>query len=134
MQQDVKEAKKALIPTIHLTAVIGKDGQVEVQGDKTRVKLLKDSGKHVFKFKLDDDTKLNVKFCDFGAELGETCPSRPGDNTGQITDLEIDDKNAEFADKNSGPPVTFGYTWFFSCDDKSQTPTFDPIVDNGGTN
>ena len=134
MQQDVKEAKGAQTMTIHLTAAIGKDGLVEITGDKTRVKLPKGSGNHKFKFRLTDDTELNVKFSDFGAALGETCPSSPGDNTGQITNVDIDDKKAEFTDKNSGAPLTFGYSWFFSCDDTAQTPKFDPIVENGGGN
>ena len=132
MEQSIKEAKGAQTLTNHLTAELDSNGQVQISGNKARVRLAHKSGAHTFKFQLADDTELNVRFSALGAELGETCPSAPGDNTGQISNLQIDDKRAEFTDDNTGPPCTFGYTWFFSCDDANQHPTFDPIVDNGG--
>lgn len=133
MEQDIKEAKGARTLTNHLTAQLNAAGKVEILGDKARVKLPHKSGAHTFKFHLTDNTDgLNVCFSAFGAELGETCPSSPGDNTGQITGLDIQDKSAEFTDENTGDKCTFGYSWFFSCNDANQHPVFDPIVDNGG--
>jgi hypothetical protein len=134
MKEDLKERKGAGILSNQLTATTGSDGQVVIEGDKNRVKLGHKSGPHTFKFKLDDNTSppLNVRFSSLGALVGEICPTGPGDNTGQIKDVKIEDKKAEFTDTNEGDPVTFAYAWFFACDDPSQTPTFDPIVDNGG--
>ena len=132
METLTREAKGAQTLTNHLTAELDAAGKVVITGDKGRVRLPNKSGPHKFKFQLTDDTDLNVCFRGFGAELGETCPQSAGDNTGQVEDLEIKDKKAEFTDKNAGKACTFGYTWFFSCDDPNQRPTFDPIVDNGG--
>jgi len=132
MENIIDEAKGAQVLTNHLTAELDAKDNVIVTGDKTRVKLPHKSGPHTFKFELTDNTGLNVRFSAFGAELGETCPQAAGDNTEQITGLNIADKRAEFTDENSGKAITFGYTWFFSCDDSNQHPTFDPIVDNGG--
>ena len=131
MEQLIREAKGAQALTNQLTARL-ENGQVKITGDKTRTRLPRNSGSHRFKFKLDDETGLNVRFSALGTELGEVCPAAPGDNTGQIVDVEIENRKAEFTDSNSGDPITFGYTWFFACDDASQRPTFDPIVDNGG--
>jgi hypothetical protein len=120
------------ILTNHLTAEFDAAGKVIISGSRARIKLPHRSGPLTFKFELTDTTGLKVRFSDFGAELGQTCPSGPGDNTGQITDLSIAAKKAEFTDLNTGDECTFGYTWFFSCDDPQVHPTFDPIVDNGG--
>lgn len=133
MQQLADVAKGAGTLTNHLTAEL--DGtRVVIQGNKARVHLPNKSGPHTFKFLLTDRTGLNVRFAALGTEVGETCPAAPGDNTGQIVDVSIEDRKAEFTDRNDGPRLTFGYTWFFACDDASQQPTFDPIVDNGGNN
>ena len=131
MEQTIQVAKGALAVMNQLTASLV-DGKVKITGNKDRVRLPSNSGSHRFKFKLHDDTTLNVRFRALGTALGEVCPSGPGDNTGQIIDVEIDGTKAEFTDSNSGNAITFGYTWFFACDDASQQPTFDPIVDNGG--
>lgn len=131
MEQTIQEAKGAQALMNQLTASL-ENGKVKITGNKTRVKLPRNSGSHTFKFNLHDDTDLNVRFSALGTGLGEVCPSGPGDNTGQIIDVEIDGRKAEFTDSNTGDPITFGYTWFFACDDASQKPTFDPIVDNGG--
>ncbi len=126
-----KEAKGAEILTNQLTAEFDSAGKIIILGDKTRKKV-PNKATEKFKFRLDDNTGKNVCFASFGAQLGTTCPSAAGDNTGQISELEIEDKRAEFTDDNTGPPCTFAYAWFFSCDDPTQQPVFDPIVDNGG--
>jgi hypothetical protein len=105
-----------------------------ISGSKARVKLPRGSGEHIFRFELIDKTKRNVLFNGFGAEQGEDCPSQPVNNMQQeiVNVSGAGTKSAEFTDRNNGRPVTFCYTWFFRCDDKKQTPIFDPIVDNGG--
>lgn len=132
MEQTIKEAKGAQMLTNQLRATLDADGKVQISGLKDRVRLPHNSGSHRFKFILHDETQLNVRFSALGTQVGEVCPRAPGDNTGQIIDVDIDDRKAEFTDKNSGDPLTFGYTWFFVCNDATQQPTFDPIVDNGG--
>ena len=127
MEQQIEEAKGAQTLTNHLTAeLVG--GAVEIRGNKARVRLPNKSGPHTFKFQLTDRTNppLHVVFSGFGAELGETCPSAAGDNTGQIIDLEIEDRKAEFTDENTGDACTFGYAWFFSCDDKTSNADVRP--------
>lgn len=126
-----KEEKGGEILTNQLTAEFDSAGQIVILGDKTR-KNVPNKATERFKFQLIDKTGKNVSFRGLGAQLGTTCPSTAGDNTGQISDLEIRDKRAEFTDDNTGPPCTFAYAWFFSCDDATQHPVFDPIVDNGG--
>ena len=107
-------------------------GRVEVSGDKTRVKLPKDSGSHTFKFKLDDRTGLNVRFSSLSADESDSCPPQAGINTDQITGIEIDDKKASFTDVNAGDARNICYAWQFACDDAGQAPEFDPIIENGG--
>lgn len=132
MQEATEIVKGSRTMTRHLTAVM-RGTSVEIEGDKARVRLGHKSGSHKFKFQLDDQTGLNVRFADLGVEVGEVCPENPGNNSGgQITDVDIDDDKAEFTDQNTGGPVTLGYTWFFKCNDPSQTPKFDPIIDNDG--
>lgn len=109
-------------------------GRVEVTGDKTRVKLPKDSGARKFDFKLDDRTGLNVRFQSLSADESDSCPPQGGMNTDQITDIDIGDKKASFTDANSGDARSICYAWHFACDDPGQSPEFDPIIDNGGGN
>lgn len=114
-----------------LTARLDK-GRVVVTGDKTRVKLPRDSGPHKFAFNLDDQTGLNVRFSALSADESQQCPPRPGINTDQIVDVDIDGEKASFKDSNSGPGRDISYAWTFACDDPSQTPEFDPVITNGG--
>lgn len=116
---------------IQLTATLA-GGQVVVSGDKTRVKLPKDSGRRAFEFKLEDRTGMNVRFSSFSADESDSCPPRNGINTDQIVDIGIGDKRASFTDVNSGDARTICYAWQFACDDPGQAPEFDPIIDNGG--
>lgn len=116
---------------IQLTATLA-GSQVVVSGDKTRVRLPKDSGPHSFDFKLEDRTNLNVRFSSLSADESDTCPPSNGIHTDQIVDIGIGDKRASFTDVNSGDERTICYAWQFACDDPVQRPEFDPIIDNGG--
>ena len=107
-------------------------GQVDISGDKTKVKLPKNSGSRSFDFKLDDRTGLNVRFAALSADEGGSCPPKSGINTDQIVDIDIEDKKASFTDLNSGAARTICYAWQFACDDPAQSPDFDPIIENGG--
>ena len=107
-------------------------GQIDISGDKTRVKLKKDSGPRRFDFKLDDRTGLNVRFRSLSVAESESCPPQAGINSDQISDIDIDDKKASFTDSNSGDARSICYAWRFACDDPGQSPEFDPIIDNGG--
>lgn len=107
-------------------------GRIDISGDKTRLKLKKDSGPQRFDFKLDDRTGLNVQFSSLLVDESDSCPPQAGINTDQISDIEIDDKKASFTDSNSGHARSICYAWRFACDDPGQSPEFDPIIDNGG--
>lgn len=116
---------------IQLTAqLVG--GRVDVVGDKSRVKLPKDSGARTFDFKLDDRTGLNVRFASLSADESDSCPPQGGINTDQVRDVDIGDKKASFTDLNSGEARNICYAWHFACDDPGQSPEFDPIIENGG--
>ena len=116
---------------IQLTArLVG--GRVDVSGDKTRVKLPKDSGPRTFDFKLDDRTGLNVRFASLSADESDSCPPQGSINTNQVVDVDVSDKKASFTDLNSGPARNICYAWKFACDDPGQSPEFDPIIENGG--
>lgn len=116
---------------IQLTAnLVG--GQVEISGDKTRVKLPRDSGSRKFDFKLDDRTRLSVRFASLSADEGGSCPPQAGINTDQVVDIDVSDKKASFTDLNSGDARNICYAWRFACDDPGQSPEFDPIIENGG--
>ena len=119
---------------LQLTArIVG--GKVDIDGDKAKMKLPKDSGSHAFDFKLDDRTGLNVRFASLSADEGDSCPPQNGMNTDQIVAVDISHKKASFTDLNSGPARNICYAWHFACDDPGQAPEFEPIIENdGGTN
>ena len=107
---------------------------VEVTGKKDKVKIPHKAPAQKFEFELDDKTDLNVRFSSLAFHEREACPSEGTKAGDQIIDVEIDDDEASFTDRNSGPARTLSYAWFFECDDPKQRPEFDPVIENGGGN
>jgi hypothetical protein len=139
IQQAELEMKQqaAGVPTPHsiqLTATLS-GNKVSVSGPGG-TSLPRKSGQHRFSFTLDDQTGLNVKFLSlYAADDCTTCPPPPGENSQQIHAVNINGTSAAFTDDNRGPPTSVSYQWNFTCDDQSKLPiTYDPIINNGGSN
>lgn len=106
--------------------------------------LKRGSPAHRFRFTLQDNTGLNVKFASLDTE--DNCPNCPppgGDNSTQIVGVQMHNnppppRNAAFTDNNNNDsakgPMDVCYQWNFTCDDATVTvKPFDPIIRNGGT-
>lgn len=122
---------------IKLTATAA-NGQVAISGPTAPISLPPGSGAHPFNFTLTDNSGMNVRFLpapDFLAvSETETCPAQAnGITTDQIDQVHSSGNTARFIDKNMGAARTLGYALYFACSDPSQTPCFDPIINNGGS-
>lgn len=99
-----------------------------------------DSGAHRFTFTLQDNSGLNVRFSSLDTEDGGTCPPDPGENSGQIVGVVMNNnrtpKTAAFTDNNNNKakdgPLNVCYQWNFTCDAGAEVDSFDPIITNGG--
>jgi len=94
------------------------------------------SGEHRFNFTLVDQTGLNLAFESLdAADDCTTCPPPSGQNSQQLKAVNINSTTASFTDRNSGNPISVSYQWNFTCSDRSKLPiTYDPIINNGGSN
>jgi len=94
------------------------------------------SGEHKFSFTLVDQTNLSVAFLSLDAADNSTaCPPPSGQNSQQIHGVHINGTSASFTDSNSGGAMPVSYQWNFTCSDPSKLPiTYDPIINNGGSN
>ena len=128
------------MPNIDLTAILNSQGQVEIQG-AGGARLPRGSGAHMFNFQLADNTGLGVTFRTpeegllTAEDNANSCP--PSSNSSSQIDrvARPNPMFAQFRDKNDNEPedMPVSYLLRFNCaGDPNQSPTFDPIIINGG--
>jgi len=120
---------------IPLTATLT-GSTVKIDGNGA-ANLPKGSGAHRFRFTLNDQSGLNVRFSSLDTEDNRsTCPPASGENSGQIVGMNIgpNGDNASFTDNNNNQGrMDVSYQWNFICNDPTKrVDPFDPIIQNGG--
>lgn len=136
MKQQFHNGKKPVMVMLILTAETDADGNVQINGDKSKKRLEKGDPPTEFRFKLQNKTKpkQNVQFSGLDSQDSAPCPPEPGLNSTQIpaNRVIVGDTTASFTNLNSNnTPLEVSYQWKFRCAD-GQQPTFDPIIENGG--
>jgi hypothetical protein len=107
---------------------------IKSHGSNGKIDLPAKSGAHKIKFRLEDDTNLNLRFDAGGPIFASTdtsqCPSKL--DTEQIMVDSCDDDELEIVDWNYGQTIDIRYQLNFMNKTGVPQEPLDPIIRNGG--